>query len=295
MKELVVISGKGGTGKTSIVASFAALAKNKVLADCDVDAADLHLVLEPDIKERMDFSGGSEAVIRAEDCVGCGICAKLCKFEAITRDGPVNSSGVKTFLIDPFGCEGCGVCVEFCPAKAISFEEKTNGECFVSQTRHGPMVHAKLGIAEENSGKLVSFVRDKARKLAAKCTADLVIIDGSPGIGCPVIASITGSDLVLIVTEPTLSGFHDLQRVAALTAHFGIPTLVTINKWDINPEMADRITAVAEQDGAKVVARVRYDPAVTQAQVARTSVVEHTTEGIAADITHLWEAVSAEL
>ncbi|MCD6406181.1 MAG: ATP-binding protein [Planctomycetes bacterium] len=295
MKELVVISGKGGTGKTSVVASFAALAENKILADCDVDAADLHLVLEPDVKEQMDFSGGSEAVVRAEDCVGCGICAKLCKFEAITQDGPVNSSGVKTFLIDPFGCEGCGVCVEFCPAKAIDFEEKTNGESFVSETRHGPMVHAKLGIAEENSGKLVSFVRDKARKLATERGVDLVIIDGSPGIGCPVIASITGASLVLIVTEPTLSGLHDFKRVAALTAHFGIPTLVTVNKWDINPEMADRITALADQGGVKVVARVRYDPAVTQAQVARTSVVEHATEGIAADIRRLWEEVSAEL
>jgi len=291
MKELVVISGKGGTGKTSIVASFAALAKRAVTADCDVDAADLHLVLEPKIIRRESFSGGKQARIKPGHCTACGKCEELCRFDAIYFDGPGNGRVDKTFRIDPIACEGCGVCVWFCEEKAIEFGPAVNGEWFVSDTRFGPMVHAKLGIAEENSGKLVNTVRTEARKLAEQRGLEMVIIDGSPGIGCPVIASITGAALVLIVTEPTLSGQHDMDRVADLTRHFEIPAMVCVNKWDLNPQIADEIESLASQRGIRVAGRVRYDRAVTAAQLRRLSVVEHQQDGCAEDIRKVWNTV----
>jgi len=244
-KELVMISGKGGTGKTSIVASFAALAEKAVLADCDVDAADLHLVLDPKTVERKKFSGGSRATIQAELCTACGKCEEICRFDAVCFDGPPNGAVDETCRIDPIACEGCGVCARFCPANAIGFGPVVNGEWFISQIRHGSMVHAKLGVAEENSGKLVSLVRTQAKKIAEDRNLDLVLIDGSPGIGCPVIASIAGADIALVVTEPTLSGLHDLRRVIDLTRHFGIGTLVCINKWDLNEDIAAQIEAQA--------------------------------------------------
>jgi len=295
MKELVVISGKGGTGKTSIVASFAALAKNAVLADCDVDAADLHLVLEPTVVRREAFSGGKRARVEAARCSGCGKCRELCRFGAISPDGPGNSRLKQTFRVDPIACEGCGVCAWFCPEEAIAFRPAVNGECFVSETRHGPMVHAKLGIAEENSGKLVSTVRQEAGKLAERRGSDLIVIDGSPGIGCPVIASITGADLVLVVTEPTVSGLHDLDRVVDLAGHFGLPALLCVNKWDLNPDMTARIEGHARQRGLVLAGRVRYDRAVTEAQVQRRSVVEYQEEGCSEDIRRVWSATQAEL
>jgi MinD superfamily P-loop ATPase len=267
MKELVVISGKGGTGKTSIVASFAALAQKAVLADCDVDAADLHLVLEPRILQRSQFSGGSRARIMPGHCTACGKCEEVCRYDAVFYDGPGNGRVEKTFRVDPIACEGCGVCDWFCDDNAIEFAPANNGEWFISETRHGPMVHANLGIAEENSGKLVSLVRAEARRLAAKRKLDLAIIDGSPGIGCPVIASITGADLVLIVTEPTLSGLHDLGRVTQLTKYFGIQTLVCVNKWDLNAELTTEIETNARPTGVEAVGRIRYDRAVTEAQI----------------------------
>ena len=292
-KELVVISGKGGTGKTSIVASFAALAKNAVLADCDVDAADLHLVLEPETIKREKFSGGSRARIKSGHCTACGKCEEICRFDAIYFDGPGNGKVDKTYRIDPIGCEGCGVCAWFCTDKAIEFGPVVNGEWFISETRCGPMVHAKLGVAEENSGKLVSLVRTHAKKIAEDRRSDLVLIDGSPGIGCPVIASITGADLVLVVTEPTLSGLHDLQRVADLTKHFGIATLVCINKWDLNKDVASQIEAYGRRRGLKLAGRVRYDRAVTEAQIKKLSVVEYSRNGIASDIRGLWANIWA--
>lgn len=288
MKELVVISGKGGTGKTSIVASFSTLAERKVLADCDVDAADLWLILEPRILRRESFSGGRRAQIIEKKCTACGKCQEVCRFDAISFDGSANSLVKRTYRIDPIDCEGCGVCAYFCPDGAIDFQEQINGEWFISETRNGPMVHAKLGIAEENSGKLVSLVRKEAKHLAEEKGLDLVIIDGSPGIGCPVIASVTGADLVLVVTEPTLSGQHDLERVAKLTAHFGIPTVVCINKYDLNPEVSATIEARTEEAGLKVVGKVIYDPAVTKAQIMRASVVEYTGGKVAEDIKSLW-------
>jgi len=291
MKELVVISGKGGTGKTSMVASFAALAGRAVLADCDVDAADLHLVLEPKVLRRERFSGGKRARIRSGHCTACGKCEEICRFDAVCFDGPGNGRVDKTFRIDPIACEGCGVCAWFCAEKAIEFGPVVNGEWFVSETRHGPMVHARLGIAEENSGKLVSTVRTEAGKLAEQRKLETVIIDGSPGIGCPVIASIAAASLVLIVTEPTLSGKHDMERVADLTRHFEIPAMVCVNKWDLNPQIADEIESLAQKRGIQIAGRVRYDRIVTQAQIHRKSVVEYQTSGCAADIRTVWAKV----
>ena len=293
MKEIVVISGKGGTGKTSIVASFAALTRNKaVFADCDVDAADLHLVLEPKIKQTSDFSGGKRAAIVTEKCTGCGRCQELCRFDAIHFDGEDNHMVDKTFTIDPVSCEGCKVCVEFCPVDAIEFNDSVNGEWFISDTRFGTMVHARLGIAEENSGKLVSVIRKEAKKIAQEQKKDLLIVDGSPGIGCPVIASITGADLVLIITEPTLSGKHDLERVADLAAGFKIPTLVAINKFDLNPDMAGQIEEDARSRAIKVIGKIRYDKAFTKAQIMKCSVVEYTGGAVSGDIKALWRNVT---
>lgn len=295
MKELVVISGKGGTGKTSIVASFAALADKVVLADCDVDAADLHLVLDPRIVRRESFSGGKRARIMPGHCTACGKCEEICQFDAIYFDGPGNGKVDKTFRIDPIACEGCGVCAWFCDDKAIEFAPALNGQWYISDTRHGPMVHAKLGIAEENSGKLVSTVRQEAGTLARQKNLDLVLIDGSPGIGCPVVASITGADLVLIVTEPTLSGMHDLGRVAEVAKHFGIPGLVCTNKWDLNPDMTGKIEQQVRAQGLTVAGRVRYDRAVTDAQVKKQAVVEYQTTGCSEDIREVWNVVNRKL
>ena len=292
MKELVVISGKGGTGKTSIVAAFSALAHNKVLADCDVDAADLHLVIEPTIRHREPFSGGKGASIVTEKCTACGKCRELCRFDAISEDGPGNGQVKHTFRVDPISCEGCGVCVHFCPEQAIRFEPCVNGEWFISDTRQGPMVHAKLGVAEENSGKLVTLVRNQARQIAEQQNLDLILVDGSPGIGCPVIASITGADLLLAVTEPTLSGEHDLSRVVELAAHFRIPAVVCINKCDLNPDMADRIAAWCAERKVAVVGRIPYDRQFTEAQVHRQSLVEYSDGPTAAAVRGMWDQVT---
>ncbi|HRU04961.1 MAG TPA: ATP-binding protein [Candidatus Brocadiia bacterium] len=285
MKELVVISGKGGTGKTSLAASFAALARDKVMADCDVDAADLHLVLQPDIQRRQTFSGGHKAVIRGQDCTGCGLCEEACRFEAVRRD----KGGV--FCVDELSCEGCGVCVRFCPAKAIDFPERESGEWYVSQTRHGTLVHARLGAAEENSGKLVTQVRREASRMAAEQGVGLVIVDGPPGIGCPVIASLAGASLALIVTEPTVSGRHDMERVAELCRRLGVSAAVCVNKCDINPFVTAEICRWSQERALAMAGELPYDAVVTRAQLAGRSVVEMDGEPMAGLIRQVWERV----
>ncbi len=287
VRELVVVSGKGGTGKTSLLASFAALARDAVLADCDVDAADLHLVLGPRVEERHVFSSGHDAVIRERDCTGCGDCVELCRFDAIAW-----ADGAPSPVVDPIACEGCGVCVHLCPARAIDFESRRCGEWFISETRWGPMVHARLGIAAENSGKLVTTVRNEARRVAAASDRDLILVDGPPGIGCPVIASITGASAVLAVAEPSVSGEHDVDRVLQLADHFKVPTAVCVNRWDLNPEVADRIEHRARERGGIIAGRVRYDPSVTVAQVRGISVLE-LGGGAANDIRGVFETVVA--
>jgi len=274
IQELVVISGKGGTGKTSVAASFAVLAERPVIADSDVDAADLHLVLAPRITARHEFRGGE--------------CLAHCRFGAVWMTG---EGGETRFFIDPLSCEGCGVCVRRCPVPAIDFPERVCGEWMVSETRCGPMVHARLGVAAENSGKLVSIVRREARRIAEEDGRPLVIVDGPPGIGCPVIASVTGASSVLVVTEPTVSGEHDMERVLALARHFAIPASVCVNKWDINGEMTERIENKARRSGVRVAGRIRYDRAVTLAQIQERAVVE-TDADAARDIRYIWERLN---
>jgi MinD superfamily P-loop ATPase len=274
MTELVVISGKGGTGKTSLVASFAVLARQSVLADCDVDAADLHLVLQPQIRQRQTFTGGKKARIRPGHCTACGKCEELCRFNAIFFDGPGNGRVPRTFRVDTAACEGCGVCAWFCAEEAIEFVPAVAGEWFVSETRCGPMVHAQLGIGAGNSGKLVTIVRAEAQRIARERGSSLILVDGSPGIGCPVIASITGASQVLAITEPTLSGEHDLERVLLLARQFGIAASVCVNKWDLNAAMAQRIEAKATYLGASILPHVPYDSAITEAQRKGMAVVE---------------------
>jgi len=288
IQELVIISGKGGTGKTSITASFAVLAGFPVLADCDVDAADLHLILAPSIRERYDFFCGNEAVIRPAECIRCGKCRELCRFDAVMA----GCEG-EPYAVDPVACEGCGVCVRFCPVHAIDFPQSLSGEWMISATRCGPMVHARLGVAAENSGKLVSTVRREARRLAEENGLSLVIVDGPPGIGCPVIASLTGTSLALIVTEPTVSGEHDLERVLKLARHFDVPAWVCVNKWDLNPDMTERIESLAVRSGARIAGRIRYDRAVTLAQIQQKAVVE-TDAPSAGDIRQVWESLGLQ-
>lgn len=288
MKELVVISGKGGTGKTSITASFAMLAARPVIADCDVDAADLHLLLPPTVRERHDFMSGHLAAIRQEACTDCALCETHCRYDAI-----LFSEEEGNYRIDPSACEGCGVCLQVCPVDSIDFHDRLCGEWMISDTQCGPMVHARLGVAAENSGKLVSQVRQQARQIAKDGAHPLIIVDGPPGIGCAVIAAITGASGVLIVTEPSLSGEHDMERVMALSLHFGIPTSVCVNKWDINPALTERIEEKARQFGAKILHRVRYDPAFSRAQIQQKTIIE-TDSPCAAEIRQLWQELALQ-
>jgi MinD superfamily P-loop ATPase len=295
MKEIAVISGKGGTGKTSLTAAFAAMGGKKVLADCDVDAADLHLVLHPEIIREEIFIGGSKATIREENCTGCGLCAEHCRFRAIGYPVTTNGEQAEKPVINPIFCEGCRLCVRLCPVEAIAFEPAESGRLCVSGTPCGPMVHARLGVAQGNSGKLVTLVRQEARTIAEREACELIIIDGPPGVGCPVIASITGVNLALIVTEPTLSGSHDLLRAAELTAHFRLPSLVCINKWDIHPGMAEQIEKEARDHGVLPAGRIRYDRLVTEAQVQRTNVLACGDSPVGEDMKAIWQSVESAL
>jgi len=287
-RELVVISGKGGTGKTSVVAAFAALAGGAVLADCDVDAPDLHLVLRPTPGEEHDFIGRRQASIDEEACTACGRCAEVCRFAAVL------GSADEGYTIDPIACEGCDLCARVCPSDAITMTPVVNGHWMVSQTPFGPLVHARLGVAEDNSGKLVTLVRHEARAVAEQRGIELVVADGAPGIGCPVIASLTGVDAALLVTEPTVSGRHDLERVAQVGKQFRLPFAVCVNKADLNPGLTARIRDEGGAAGAAFVATVDYDPEVTHAQVKGTDIITHGGRA-AAEITKLWADVSGLL
>ncbi|MCG6880529.1 MAG: 4Fe-4S binding protein [Deltaproteobacteria bacterium] len=280
MKEIVIISGKGGTGKTSIISAFASLAENKVLCDADVDAADLHLIMAPEITERHDFDAGHTAKIDSDKCTECGLCRDLCRWNAISRD----------YRVDKIECEGCGVCYYFCPEKAITFPINTSGEWFISHTRFGPMAHARLGIAEENSGKLVTLIRKEGRELAEKKGLDYMLTDGPPGVGCPVIASMGGASAVLIVAEPSVSGKHDMERVSELAAFFKVPAMLCVNKFDLNPEMGKAIEAFAREKNVKPIGRVPFDPDFTRAMVAGKTIVEFNESGEACRaVKSVWE------
>ena len=281
MKEIVVLSGKGGTGKTTIVASFAALAKNIVLADCDVDAADLHLLLQPTITKTEEFWSGKTAFIDKKFCTRCEICEQVCRFDAI-----------KNLKVDPILCEGCGFCFRVCPESTIRMKDNLAGHWFISDTKYGPLVHARLGIAQENSGKLVAMVRQHARAIAQEQRFDYILSDGPPGIGCPVISSLSGANLALLITEPTLSGIHDLDRVLGVCRHFGVCALVCINKYNINEENSRQIEDFCQGQGVEVISRLPFDNMVTEALVQGLPVVEYSEDGISREIKALWQTVS---
>jgi MinD superfamily P-loop ATPase len=282
MIELTVLSGKGGTGKTSVLASLAVLAGDAVLADCDVDAPDLHLVLEPRLIRRHDFVTGRQAHVDAHACTACGECVARCRFGAIT------CALSRPAVVDPLACEGCGVCTRVCPEHAVGMHPRRAGDWMVSRTRCGPMVHARLEPGGSSSGHLVSQVRMEARRMARLEQRSRILIDGPPGVGCPVIASLTGATHALVVTEPTPAGEHDMVRVLELAAHFNVPIAVCVNRWDLYPAAADALEQQAAARGANLAGRIAYDPGVTRAQLAMSAVVEH--PGRAADdITTLWD------
>ncbi len=294
-KEVTVISGKGGTGKTTVTASLAQLAKNKVLADNDVDAADLHLLLAPRVRDVHDFVGGTKATIDPSDCIGCGRCAEACHFNAIRFDGPANDLVQHTYRIEPLACEGCGLCPLVCPTNTIKSEQNVTGRWYVSGTEYGPMAHARLGIAEENSGRLVAQVRRRAAELAGELGKELILGDGPPGTGCPVIASVSGSDLVLIVTEPTVSGVHDMERVMKLAAHFGVKVAVVINKADLNAKQGERIAKLADEHGAPVIGRIPFDRAVNDALMAGKTVLEYGDSAAEKALRETWDNLQSAL
>lgn len=285
MKQLVIISGKGGTGKTVISAAIATLARNKIMADCDVDAANLYLLLHPEIQELHSFSGGKRAEINPEKCTYCGECITTCRFSAIheTNGGEI--------AIDPISCEGCTVCSHICPAMAIEMKECVSGEWFVSQTNYGPFVHAKLGIGEENSGKLVTEVRKKAKEIAQEKNLDFVLIDGPPGIGCPVISSLSGTDIALVVTEPTLSGIHDMERVIQMAHHFKTQTACCINKYDINLQNSAQIEQWCKKYSIPLIGKIPFDEDVTKSMVEGIPLPEYSENSASEEIKKMWQSL----
>jgi len=285
MKELTVISGKGGTGKTSITAAFASLSINSVLADCDVDAADLHLILKPEIKKTMGFHGLKIAQIDNGKCIDCKKCYENCKFDAIDEDINLIKSA----------CEGCGVCSYICPVEAIKMVDRESGFAYISDTRFGPMAHAVLKTAEEASGKLVTLVRNNAKEIAESQKRDVIIIDGPPGIGCPVISSITGVDMVLVVTEPTLSAIHDLERILGVAHHFKIPAVVCVNKYDINTENSEKIRKYCEKENIQIVGMLPYDKVMTDAMVSEKTVIEFSDSVLSNNIRDMWTKIKERL
>jgi MinD superfamily P-loop ATPase len=287
VKQLVILSGKGGTGKTTVAAALADLASQElpvVLADADVDAANLELVLDPTKQEVQDFTGGKVAAIDPAKCTACGTCQEVCRFEAIIP-------GDEAYRVDSLACEGCAACFYQCPEEAIRMQEERDGQWFRSDTRFGPLFHAHLFAGRENSGKLVTLVKQQARLLALDTGAALVLVDGPPGIGCPVISASAGVDLALHVVEPTVSGVHDLERIMATTDHFGVPSLVAINKADLNPTRAGEITAFCAQQGVEVVGQIPYDNVVTEAMVQGQPVTAHSDGAVAGALGDIWDRI----
>ena len=285
MKEITVLSGKGGTGKTSVTASLAVLAKNAVLTDCDVDAPDLHMLLKPEILETQEFSASKVAIIDEDTCVHCEKCEEHCRFDAIQKQ-----------VVDPILCEGCGVCVYICPVAAVRIEKRTSGHAFISKTKYGLMSHALLNPGEENSGKLVTLVRQNAKKVAEKENCELIINDGPPGIGCPVIASLGGVTLGLVVVEPTLSGIHDMERALGLLNHFKISAVVCVNKYDINEKNTARIVNFCESNGIEVVGKIPFDSIVTEAMIAGKPILEYSPKcAVSKAIIETWKQMLTKL
>lgn len=264
MRSVLFLSGKGGTGKTSLAGAFAVLAKKKVLADCDVDAANLHLLLDPEVTNEGEFEGSKEAIKDEERCTACGKCREVCRFHAIDE----------RFVIDPFVCEGCGACVYVCPVDAITLSPRVSGHWMTASTHLGPLASAELYPGEQTSGKLVMLVKQKAGELGKQAKAERLIIDGAPGIGCPVIASASGVSAVILVTEPSLSGLHDLERILGVVRHFSIPAYLVINKADLSEDMSGKIEAFASEQELAVLGRIPYDRKVTERMVAGQNAVE---------------------
>ena len=286
MKEIVVISGKGGTGKTSVTAAFAQLAgTDAIIADCDVDAADMHLLMEPDMSGGEDFYSGFLAVIDPDKCTGCGKCKEVCRFGAISEDQGI-------YRVLPLECEGCGYCARVCPAEAIDMELQNVGKWYDSAIKSGSrMIHARLGIGAENSGKLVAQVKKVARKMAEEKGKDYVIVDGSPGVGCPVVSSLSGADYVLLVTEPSVAGIHDLRRVYQLVAKFRIKTGCIINKYDLKEEKTEEIKEFLDSEGITLVGSIPYNENFTRAMTEGKTIVEYDDPALAGILRKSWEKV----
>lgn len=295
MQDLVVLSGKGGTGKTTIVGALAALWENLILVDCDVDASNLHLITRPDIREEHPFTANRRAVIDPALCIGCDICVDLCRFDAIQYDPGLISDVDAGYRIEQLSCEGCGLCVHVCPAAAVKLQTVQTGKWYLSETPFGPLVHGRLEPAQGNSGQLVALLRSKASEVAAGGGFTLTLMDGPPGIGCPTIASLAGATYALIVTEPSESAFHDLRRVLDLTRHFRVPTSICINKSDINEVVSSDIEAFAAEHKIRVLGRLRYDESVNQAQINHQTLVEFANNGVVKQIRTLYERLVQEL
>jgi len=292
--EIVILSGKGGTGKTTLAGMFARMAENKIMVDADVDASNLHLMMGGRISQSGDFVSGIKAFIPEEKCIACGICLDYCRFDAIKYEENDSVFGAR-FWIDDYACEGCGVCAEFCPEKVIELKDVTAGKWFLSETDYGLLVHAQLGVAQSNSGKLVTLLRKKAGDLAQSDGRDLIITDGPPGIGCPVIASVTGADYILIVTEPSMAARHDLERVLELVSHFNLPAGVCINKCDINPDVTANIEQLARANSASILGKIPYDSQVVRAQAGEKRWMENISRQTAGELESLWRNLTNDL